>query len=212
MPKNSLSRHQMSAHGLTFLKASHPVIKTLKHSVGDANLHGNKVWDSSFVLMDYLQIDPIPGKRVVFDIGCGWGPTSLFLMNHFQSRVMSIDADDSVEPYLQLHGELNEIKPVFWQRKIRQLKTADLSMADTVVGADICFWDSLADEWKTLIKRAKKAGVRQILIADPGRQPFYDLSDWAVRKHSAELWEHDITRPVKATSYVLDIPLNSENV
>lgn len=201
----------MSAHGLTFLKASHPVIKTLKYSVGDANLHGNKVWDSSFVLMDYLLIDPIPEGRVVFDIGCGWGPTSLFLMNRFQSRVMSIDADDSVEPYLQLHGELNNLKPVFWQRKIKQLKANDLSMADTVIGGDICFWDSLGAEWKTLIKRSKKAGVRQILIADPGRQPFYDLADWAIKKYNAELWEHDITRPVKATSYVLDIPLNGDD-
>jgi 16S rRNA G1207 methylase RsmC len=70
----------LSAYDLTFLKASHPVIKTLKSSVGDANLHGNKVWDSSFVLMDYLLLDPIPKGRVVFDIGCGWGPASLFLM------------------------------------------------------------------------------------------------------------------------------------
>jgi predicted nicotinamide N-methyase len=201
----------LSAYDLTFLKASHPVIKTLKSSVGDANLHGNKVWDSSFVLMDYLLLDPIPKGRVVFDIGCGWGPASLFLMKEFQSRVMSIDADDSVEPYLRLHGELNELKPVFWQSKIKALKKSDLSMADTVIGGDICFWDSLATEWKTLIKRAKAAGVRQILIADPGRQPFYDLSEWAKKKYKAELWEHDIKQPMKATSYVLDIHLNPDD-
>jgi len=210
LSKKKLARHELVAHDLTFLKTKHPVIRTLRDSFGDASLHGTKVWDSSFVLMDYLLLDPIPEGRVVFDIGCGWGPASLFLMKRFKSKVMSIDADDSVEPYLQLHGQLNNLKPVFWQRKIKQLAIDDLSMADTVIGADICFWDSLAKEWKSLIKRAKKAGVRQVLIADPGRQPFHDLADWAVKKYQAELWQHDINIPLKASSYVLDIHLNPQ--
>lgn len=203
-------KHQLTAHGLTFLKPNHPAVKTIRKAHGDANLHGTKVWDSSFVLMDFLLIEPIPDGRVVFDIGCGWGPTTLFLAKSFQSRVLSIDADASVEPYLHLHGELNGVTPVFWQRRLDQLKTADLSMADTLLGGDICFWDSLRDDWKKLIKRAQKAGVRQVLIADPGRQPFHDLTEWARSRYQAELWEHSITSPIKASKYILEITLNPE--
>lgn len=205
-----MSKHELVAHGLTFLKAGHPDAKAIRREIGQANLHGTRVWDSSFVLMDYLLLDPIPEGRVVFDIGCGWGPTSLFLMKTFASKVMSIDADASVEPYLKLHGKINGLHPTFWQRKLNQLSQEDLSMADTVVGGDICFWDSLRDDWWKLIKRAKRAGVRQILIADPGRQPFYDLSEWARERYDAELWEHDITTPIKASKYVLEINLNPE--
>jgi len=205
-----LAKHELTAHGLTFLKPGHKRIKALKDEFGEANLHGTKVWDSSFVLMDYLLLDPIPKDRVVFDIGCGWGPTSLFLLKHFSSRVLSIDADDSVEPYLKLHGELNGFDPIFWQRKLNQLKKEDLAMADTIVGGDICFWDELRDDWWKLLKRAKKVGVRQVLIADPGRQPFYDLAHWAKERFDAELWEHDIKEPLKASKYVLEVNLNPD--
>lgn len=205
-----MSKHELVAHGLTFLEAGHPDAKAIRREIGQANLHGTRVWDSSFVLMDYLLLDPIPEGRVVFDIGCGWGPTSLFLMKTFASKVMSIDADASVEPYLKLHGEINGLHPTFWQRKLNQLSQEDLSMADTVVGGDICFWDSLRDDWWKLLKRAKRAGVRQVLIADPGRQPFYDLSEWGRQRYDAELWEHDITAPIKACKYVLEINLNPE--
>lgn len=203
-------KHQLTAHGLTFLQPKHPSIKAIRKAHGDANLHGTKVWDSSFVLMDFLLLEPIPAGRVVFDIGCGWGPTTLFLAKSFQSRVLSIDADASVEPYLQLHGELNGVTPVFWQRRLNQLKADDLAMADTLLGGDICFWDSLRDDWKKLIKRAQKAGVRQVLIADPGRQPFHDLTEWAKKTWQAELWEHSIRAPIKASKYILEIPLNPE--
>ncbi|MHA7879331.1 MAG: class I SAM-dependent methyltransferase [Saccharospirillum sp.] len=203
-------KHQLTAHGLTFLKPAHPDIKSIRKAQGDPNLHGTKVWDASFVLMDYLLIEPIPKGRVVFDVGCGWGPTSFFLSKTFQSRVLSIDADASVVPYLEHHGALNGIRPVFWQRRLNQLKREDLAMADTIVGGDICFWDSLRDDWKKLVKRAHKAGVRQILIADPGRQPFHDLTEWARETFQAELWEHAITRPIRARKYILEISLNPD--
>ncbi|WP_108125625.1 class I SAM-dependent methyltransferase [Saccharospirillum mangrovi] len=205
-----MPKQQIEAHGLTFLTPEHPSVRAIRDEKGEANIHGTKVWDSSFVLMDYLLLDPIPKRRVVFDIGCGWGPTTYFLKKHFHSKVMSIDADKSVEPYLRLHGELNGFRPVFWQRKLHQLSRDDLSMADTIVGGDICFWDSLRDDWMKLIKRANKAGVRQVLIADPGRQPFYDLADWAKSRFDAELWEHDIRKPIKASRYVLEINLNPD--
>lgn len=203
-------KHQLSAHGLTFLKPNHPSVKAIRKAYGDANLHGTKVWDSSFVLMDFLQIEPIPDGRVVFDVGCGWGPTTVFLAKVFKSRVLSIDADPSVEPYLQHHCELNGVAPLFWQRRLNQLKADDLSMADTILGGDICFWDSLRDDWKKLIKRAMKAGVRQVLIADPGRQPFHDLTEWTKANYQAELWEHSISAPIKSSKYILEISLNPD--
>lgn len=200
-----MKKQKINTHGLTLLSASHPRMKKIKKEHGEANLHGTKIWDSSFVLMDYFRLDPLPKETAVFDVGCGWGPMTLFLQKKFRSQVFSIDADESVEPYLREQCDVNGYEPLFWPLKINQIRRADLMMADTVVGCDICFWDSLRDDWWKLFKRAKKAGVNNILLADPGRTPFLKLADWAQEKYDAQLWSHAIRKPVKAKRYVLEI-------
>lgn len=59
--------------------------------------------------------------------------------------------------------------------RFEKLKKADFEGIETVVGADICFWDKLAPVLFKMMRRAIKAGVQKIIIADPGRDPFYQL-------------------------------------
>lgn len=200
-----MSDHRIDAHGITFLKPTHPDIKLLKNTVGDASIHGNKVWDASFVMMDFLNIDGLPKGARVLDIGCGWGPLTCYLAKTQKAKVISIDADDAVLPFLDLHANHNDISVHFWQNTIAGLTEDDLSIADYIMGGDICFWDSLRDEWKTLFKRASRAGVKSVFLADPGRPPFNELVDWADQKFDCQLWEHEITEPVRSEQYILQV-------
>lgn len=203
-----MSSHCLNAFGITCLTPKHPKVKAIQKSQGEASIHGTKVWDASFVLMDFLEIDGIPRDSKVLDIGCGWGPLTCYLNKRHEARVISIDADNAVIPYLELHADENGVDVHFWQNTIGQLTVDDLRMADIVMGGDICFWDSLKLEWQKLLKRAKKAGVKQVFLSDPGRSPFNELVDWAAERFHVELWSHDITAPLTSEHYILQVNLN----
>lgn len=200
-----MAEHLIKAHGITCLKPSHPQVKSLIKSSGGGNIHGTKVWDASFVLMDFLSIDGLPKSAKVLDIGCGWGPLTCYLAKTMKSRVISVDADAAMAPYLDLHAAQNGIGVHFWQNTISGLSVDDLSIADFIMGGDICFWDSLRDDWKKLLKRASKAGVQSVFLADPGREPFNELVDWADKRFDCQLWEHEITDPVKSEHFILQV-------
>ncbi len=61
--------------------------------------------------------------------------------------------------------------------RFEKLTQARLADVDIVAGADICFWDELTPVLYNLIRRSLRAGVKQIIIADPGRSPFYALAE-----------------------------------
>lgn len=205
-----MPRHVIKAHGLQFFKPSHPSITSLTQLGSEASLHGDKVWDASFVLMDFLSIDGLMLKQRVLDVGCGWGPLTVFLAKHFQAKVISVDADSAMEPYLALHAQENDVDAYFLKAKINQLKESDLQGVDIIFGGDICFWESLRDDWKKLLKRAKKAGVNAVYLADPGRGPFNDLVDWADARFNVEYWEHTIRKPVDSHHYILQVNLQKD--
>ena len=64
---------QRQAFGLKILNAGHPSIRKLKSQGFQAEIHGNKFWNSSFLVMDYLKRNPLPQGIRVLEIGCGWG-------------------------------------------------------------------------------------------------------------------------------------------
>ena len=200
--------HRLNAFGVTCLMPKHPKIKAIQKSQGEASIHGTKVWDASFVLMDFLEIDGLPESPKILDIGCGWGPLTCYLNKRHRARVISIDADDAVVPYLDLHANENGVNVHFWQTTIGELRVEDLRMADFIMGGDICFWDSLKLEWQALLKRAKKAGVKQVFLSDPGRSPFNELVDWADERFHVELWTHSIEKPLASEHFILQVNLN----
>ena len=51
---------QRQAFGLKILNAGHPSIRKLKSQGFQAEIHGNKFWNSSFLVMDYLKRNPLP--------------------------------------------------------------------------------------------------------------------------------------------------------
>ena len=200
MPTNTMRR----AQGLKILNARHKEIRRLKREGHVAEIHGNKFWNSSFLIMDHLRRHSLAKRTRVLEIGCGWGLLGLYCAKRFSCKVHGIDADAHVLPYLQLHADVNEVKMTAEKKTFQQLTVDYLSNFDLILGADICFWDELTPVLLNLMNRSKKAGVKQIMIADPCRPPFNDLSKKAQERFDeVTVVEKFLSKPVRASGEIL---------
>ena len=195
------------AYGVKILNSNHPEIRRLKREGHVAEIHGNKFWNSSFLVMDYLKKNPLKKNVRILEIGCGWGLLGIFCARQFNAKVTGIDADENVLPFLELHAEINGVKIDGKKMTFQQMTTEKLKKFDVILGADICFWDEMSGLLHNLTRRALKAGVKQVMIADPCRPPFADLTErcrdtWGDKVEVVEKW---LTRPVHASGEILII-------
>ena len=180
-------------------------MRKIKRQQSGHSAHGNKVWRSSFVMLDYLETHPLQENSCALEIGCGWGLTGLYL-NKFQNiRVKGIDIDPSVKPYFELQNKINDGEIDFEACGFESLSQQTLSEYQYLIGTDICFWDELTEPLFDLIKKAKTAGVKKILIADPGRPPFWALAELCAEKLGSEVITRRIDKPWKSEKYILVI-------
>ena len=196
--------HMYQAYGIYLLESKHRLIRRLKKAY-QPSVHGHKTWNASFLLMDYLQHNPLKKKAKVLEVGCGWGPGSVFCAKQFKAKVTGLDIDKEVFPFLDVLAELNDVSVAPMTRRLESLKGPDLGKFDVIVGSDICFWDSLVKSLNQMINRAMKNGVERIIITDPGRPTFYELCDEARRKHHVELHEWYATEPRHFVGEVVEI-------
>jgi predicted nicotinamide N-methyase len=180
-------------------------VRKLKRQQSGHSAHGNKVWRSSFVLMDYLTTYPPEPASQVLDIGCGWGLTSIFLAKEYAANVTGLDIDSGVEPFLQLQAQVNQCKINFQAGSFENLSLSELSAYDLMIAADICFWDEMIDPLLDLFSSALSAGVKRIVIADPGRPPFWLLCEHAVETLNAEIVTRRIYEPWRTEKFILVI-------
>lgn len=61
----------------------------------------------------------------------------------------------------------------------------------------------MEDTLYNLIRRALRANVQQVIIADPGRSPFWYLSKRCQAKLNARVVSHQIKRPATIEKYLL---------
>lgn len=189
--------------GIRALKSTHPGIRRLKRQQESPSLHGNKVWHSSFALIDYLhQHPPRHGVRVI-DVGCGWGLNGIWLAKHYGARVLAVDADPAVEPYLRLQARINQVDIEFMPRRFERLGSSLLDGVELLTGTDICFWDDMVAPLYNLLRRAGKAGARRAIIGDPGRSPFWALAARAEKHFGAQVTSHVSSRPGAAAKQLL---------
>ena len=166
-------KHTQGAYGIWLYTEKHPKIKRIKKQV-TPSAHGDRHWDSSYLLMDFFKQHNIPKKSRVLDVGCGWGPTSIYFARQ-GCKVTGMDVDADVFAFLQAQAELNDVSITTLNCAMKDMDKKDLAKFDVIVGGDICFWDELADEWFSMLKRAAQAGVKTVVLADPGRSPFFSL-------------------------------------
>ena len=105
--KNS---HERDVFGLTVLKNSHPEMRRIKREVGEATIHGNKFWNSTNLMIDYLNNYPPKKRWRILEVGCGWGISGIYCAKKFNAQVTGLDADDSVFAYLDHHAQLNKVQ------------------------------------------------------------------------------------------------------
>src|SRR5699024_3573666 len=83
--------HTLRSRGLTLLRSGHREIRRLKRANHVPSIHGTKVWNSSFLIMDELTRNKsLKADSHLMDIGCGWGPLSIFAAKRFGCRVTAV--------------------------------------------------------------------------------------------------------------------------
>ncbi|MDA1074706.1 MAG: methyltransferase domain-containing protein [Proteobacteria bacterium] len=194
------------AYGIYLLEPKHRSIRRLKKEY-QPSVHGHKTWDSSFVLMDYLQEHPIAKGARVMEVGCGWGPASIYCARRFKAKVTGVDIDPDVFPFLDVLAELNDVKVKQRVSRFEKLKGKELGGFDVLIGSDICFWDNLVKPLYRLISRALEAGTKRVIITDPGRPTFHELCELCRGKFKVELTEWYALEPARNEGEVVEITL-----
>lgn len=202
---SSKPRTENRFRGVIMPTGSHPAIRRVKRSGVYPSIHGNKLWKSSCLLMDYLNRNRPQHSRSVIDVGCGWGVTGIWCAKTLGAEVTSMDADANVFPFLEATAELNKVETNHMVSRFEKLTTKQLSQYDMLVAADICFWDELVNPVYNMVNRAVKAGVKHILIADPERPTFYEMAERCTEKHCADIVGWQTRSPIKASGAIMVI-------
>jgi predicted nicotinamide N-methyase len=196
-----------NAYGIWLYKNNSAEIKTLNRQL-NPNTHGDRLWDSAYLLMDYFTQHPLKKNNKILDIGCGWGPASIFMAKQ-SHKVTAVDIDAQVFEYLKLQTALNQVKIKTLQSNMDKLSKKELSGYDIIIGADICFWPELIKSWISLLKRAQRAGVNKLVLADPGRTTFLKLVDQCDKYWKSEIKTWYALEPKKFEGSLLIVDLCS---
>ena len=135
------------------------------------------------------------GRYAVGEAGCGWGPASVFCARRLAARVTAVDRDPEVFPFVDVLARLNDVQIATAQATFARMGPAHLNTANLLIGSDICFWDSLVAPLATLVRRALDCGVERVVLADPGRAPFFALAERLGRRLDAELLDWYAVEP-----------------
>lgn len=201
----SNGKKEIRAYGVRVLLSNHPEIRKLKR-LNAPSSHGNKFWTSSWLLMDYFKRRGMrPGSRVL-EIGCGWGLAGIYCAKRHGALVTGVDIDPDVFPFLHCHAGINNVDIATLHTGFDGLKIRDLTQTDILIGSDICFWDKMVDPMRRLIARTLRAGVRMVLIADPGRSPFEELGEYFIDREGGEMLDWVVKRPRRIQGRILKIP------
>ena len=202
--KPKTPKTQIQAYGVRVLLSNHPQIRRLKR-LHAPSVHGNKHWASSWLLMDYFKRRGLAEGTRVTEVGCGWGLAGIYCAKKHGAIVTGIDIDSEVFPYLRLHSDINKVEVATIKKSFTKLTQRQLEDVDVLIGSDICFWDSIVDPLKRFVRKALRAGVQLVLIADPGRPTFEEFAGYFTDRFTADVLDWDVRRPRSISGRILQI-------
>jgi predicted nicotinamide N-methyase len=197
--------HSRDVFGIIVRKNSHKDMRRLRQDLGDATIHGNKFWQSTSLMIDYLQISPPEPASRILEIGSGWGISGIYCAKYYQAQVTALDADATVFPYLDYHARLNGVAVDTVQLRYEDITEEMLGAFDMVIASDICFWDEMTEPLLALIRRCYEAGIARVVMTDPGRQPFRDMAEQCVETYAALYENWSVPHPYNQSGLLLDI-------
>lgn len=200
----SARKTEIFEYGVHVYRPRHQKIRKLKR-MHAASFYGIRLWPSSWLLMDFLSHQGLHKGARIMELGCGWGLAGIFCAKNHGAKVTSVDIDSEVFPYLQIHTQINHVNVTTMQLGFDDLIGDHLKGIDVMIGADICFWDSLAHSLKRLILRALGEGVQFVALADPGRSSFEKLGRHFVQEGGGEVRDRFIQKPYPIQGQILRI-------
>ena len=179
--------------------SSHPEIKKLKRKYKGHSYNGNRVWNSTLVLIDIIKsINILIQKNsTVLDIGTGWGVLSSYLSKQ-GADVTGVDIDEKVKPFFNFVTNLNNVNPKFINKDIFS-KDFDLNY-DYYIACDVCFRKEHSANWVSLINKIVKQN-KKLLMCDPGRKEFWNMIAACDVPHVMN--RHYINKPREGDSFVV---------
>jgi len=171
-------------------------IRKIKRKHEAPTLHGNKVWDSTLLMMDFLSRYNLSKHESALDIGCGWG----VLMTYMQRQgmdVVGIEKDTNVQPFVEAVAKMNKQSLDVFYEDYLDIPNHGWKHPHLITGCDICYWEEHIDNLLNMVKHA----TGTILIADQGRDTFWKLC----KKVNGNIHDMTIKTPKKVHGYVLEI-------
>ena len=202
------AKTEIRAFGMHLLLSPHREVRRLKRHHYPSSF-GGSLWNSSWLLIDYFRRRGLPKGARVMEVGCGWGLAGIYCAKKHGALVTGVDIDSEVFPFLRLHAEINKVKIATMRKGFNGVTCRHLSEFDFVVGADICYYDELVDPLRRLIRRALRADVNAVVIADPGRSPFEELGKYFCKNGAGELQDWTVHRPRRIQGQILKVTYGS---
>jgi len=94
-------------HNIKIPLSSDKEIQQIKRKTAKPVSHGNKVWNSSFTIIDFLSRYNLQKIDTAIDVGCGWGVVLAYLQKQ-GIDCGGIDIDVNTKPYVDVVNKYNK--------------------------------------------------------------------------------------------------------
>lgn len=124
------------------------------------------IWPSSMVLAHFMDSYDTDSKRIL-EVGCGMALSSL-LLNQKDANITATDYHPEAGKFLQRNTDLNDDKPITYQRSDWADSDDQLGHFDLIIGSDLLYEDKHIQQLADFIDEHAKPECEVILV-DPGR-------------------------------------------
>ena len=192
--------------------AAHPEIKKIFREGRLPIEFGNKVWATTLVVLNKINKEENSFKNLrVLEIGCGRGLLGIFLAKKYACKVTASDFDEKVIPLVKIQAKVNNVDIETKVASFSELTVEYLKDFDLVIGSEICYSEEVAKDLTKLIEKAMTAGVKKLILADPGRPDFKELMQNSIKSYKTVIEELPGSVNGKKT-YLLSIEQNKQQI